>query len=184
MENALAVYWQPKAQKHIRASPVAPASHAESSKDVSSTLTASSSAEQPAKLSLHPRAEGASASSSPPEGSAVKGSSSAAGASGLTQGTEPMIEEPGLPLTQRPSSAGGPPPELCPSGPPAKGRTWLKHQVAGHNLLASLAWNEEYLDSAAAYCRVPLSSSLDMASQNRQDGIQYRVGVHHVRTPS
>ena len=40
----------------------------------------------------------------------------------------------------------------------------------------SIAWNEEALDSAASYCRVPMSSSLDLASHIRQDGIQYRVG--------
>lgn len=48
----------------------------------------------------------------------------------------------------------------------------------GHDLVGSIAWNEEALDSAAATCRVPLSSSLDLASQTRQDGIQYRVGLH------
>ena len=42
------------------------------------------------------------------------------------------------------------------------------------------AWNEEALDSAASYCRVPMSSSLDLASHTRQDGIQYRVGLHQV----
>lgn len=184
VDIARAVYWQPKAQKHDRTSHLTAASHA-GSKHVTATLTASSSEEQPAKLSLHSRAEGASASSPAPEGSTVDGSSNAAGSSGSIQAAQPVTEEQGLPVMHRPSSAGGdggPQAELCPSGPPAKGRTWLKHQVAGHNLLASLAWNEEYLDSAAAYCRVPLSSSLDMASQNRQDGIQYRVGVHHVRT--
>lgn len=184
VEIARAVYGQPKAHKHKRTSPVTGTSHAGSSKHVTAALTASSLAEQQAKLSLHPLAEGASASSSASEGSTVEGSSNAAGSSGITQSAQSVTEGSGVPLMQRLSSAGGPPAELCPSGPPAKGRTWLKHQVAGHNLLASLAWNEEYLDSAAAYCRVPLSSSLDMASQNRQDGIQYRVGVHHVRTPS
>ncbi|BDA48124.1 hypothetical protein COCOBI_11-3820 [Coccomyxa sp. Obi] len=186
VETARAVYWKPEAPKLSRTSPLTAASEGGSSKDVSATLTTSSSAEQPAKLSLQPRLEDASASSSAPEGSTVKGSSNAAGSSGITASAQPEIEGSGLPLMQRPSSAGGhggPPAELCPSGPPAKGRTWLKHQVAGHNLLASLAWNEEYLDSAAAYCRVPLSSSLDVASQNRQDGIQYRVGVHHVAAP-
>ena len=48
----------------------------------------------------------------------------------------------------------------------------------GHDLVGGIAWNEEALDSAAATCRVPLSSSLDLASQTRQDGIQYRVGLH------
>ncbi len=51
---------------------------------------------------------------------------------------------------------------------------------AGHDLVGSIAWNEEALDSAASYCRVPMSSSLDLASHIRQDGIQYRVGIHQV----
>lgn len=55
---------------------------------------------------------------------------------------------------------------------------------AGHDLVGSIAWNEEALDSAASYCRVPMSSSLDLASHIRQDGIQYRVGIHQVLSPS
>ena len=53
---------------------------------------------------------------------------------------------------------------------------------AGHDLVGSIAWNEEALDSAASYCRVPMSSSVDLASHTRQDGIQYRVGIHQVLT--
>ena len=52
---------------------------------------------------------------------------------------------------------------------------------AGHDLVGSIAWNEEALDSAAAYCRVPLSSSVDLASHTRQDGIQYRAGIYQVQ---
>ena len=39
----------------------------------------------------------------------------------------------------------------------------------------------EYLDSAATYCGVPLALSLDLASTIRDDGIQYRAGIHQVR---
>jgi hypothetical protein len=67
-----------------------------------------------------------------------------------------------------------------PLGPPLRGKATLKHQFAGHDFVATLALNEEYLDSAAAYSMVPLSSSLDMASQDREDGIQYRVGINQV----
>ncbi len=55
---------------------------------------------------------------------------------------------------------------------------------AGHDLVGSIAWNEQALDSAAAYCQVPLSSSVDLASHIRQDGIQYRVGVHQASLSS
>ena len=47
-----------------------------------------------------------------------------------------------------------------------------------------MAWNEDNLDSAAAYCQVPLASAVDVASQDRQDGIQYRVGVYQVGAPA
>lgn len=46
-----------------------------------------------------------------------------------------------------------------------------------------MAWNEGNLDSAAAYCQVPLASAVDVASQDRQDGIQYRVGMYQVGRP-
>lgn len=37
-----------------------------------------------------------------------------------------------------------------------------------------------YLDSAASECYVPLAMSLDLASNDRPDGIQYRAGLHQV----
>ncbi len=50
---------------------------------------------------------------------------------------------------------------------------------------ASAAWNGEFLDSAAAYCAVPLALALDVGSTARADGIQYRVGLHQARhTPA
>ena len=52
--------------------------------------------------------------------------------------------------------------------------------VAGH-WQALAAWNGEFLDSAAAYCVVPLALALDVGSTERADGIQYRLGLHQVR---
>ena len=46
--------------------------------------------------------------------------------------------------------------------------------------MGSSAWNQEYLDSAASYNTVPMAMSLDLASKDRPDGIQYRVGLHQV----
>ena len=46
---------------------------------------------------------------------------------------------------------------------------------------ALAAWNGEFLDSAAAYCVVPLAVALDVGSTERADGIQYRLGLHQVR---
>ena len=40
--------------------------------------------------------------------------------------------------------------------------------------------NMDYLDSAAMYCSVPVALSLDLASDVRDDGIQYRAGFHQV----
>jgi hypothetical protein len=48
---------------------------------------------------------------------------------------------------------------------------------------ASAAWNAEFLDSAAAYCGVPLALGLDVCSAKRADGIQYRLGLHQARLP-
>lgn len=45
--------------------------------------------------------------------------------------------------------------------------------------------NMDYLDSAAMYCNIPLALSLDLASDVRDDGIQYRAGLHQAsRFPS
>ena len=67
------------------------------------------------------------------------------------------------------------------SQPALKSQAWIKHQLPGHDLVGTAARNQDYLDSAANYSTVPLSLSLDIASKDRPDGIQYRVGVHQVR---
>lgn len=64
-----------------------------------------------------------------------------------------------------------------------KSQAWAKYQLPGHDLVASTAWNQEYLDSAANYSTVPMALSLDLASKDRPDGIQYRVGLHQVSAP-
>lgn len=61
-----------------------------------------------------------------------------------------------------------------------KSQVWAKYQLPGHDLVGSSAWNQEYLDSAASYNTVPMAMSLDLASKDRPDGIQYRVGLHQV----
>lgn len=64
--------------------------------------------------------------------------------------------------------------------PALKAQAFAKYQLPGHDLVGSTAWNQEYLDSAAKYSAVPMAMSLDLASKDRPDGIQYRVGVHQV----
>ncbi|DBB16646.1 TPA: hypothetical protein ACH3X3_014900 [Trebouxia sp. C0006] len=69
------------------------------------------------------------------------------------------------------------------SKPALKSQAWAKYQLPGHDLVGSTAWNQEYLDSAANYSTVPMALSLDLASKDRPDGIQYRVGLHQVSAP-
>lgn len=38
----------------------------------------------------------------------------------------------------------------------------------------------QYVDSSGDVAHVPLAASLDLASHDRQDGLQYRVGLHQV----
>ena len=64
--------------------------------------------------------------------------------------------------------------------PAVKSQAWAKYQLPGHDLVGSSAWNQEHLDSAASYNTVPMAMSLDLASKDRPDGIQYRVGLHQV----
>lgn len=40
---------------------------------------------------------------------------------------------------------------------------------------------QDGLDGSCAYTAVPLSHSVDFYSRERSDGLQYRVGLHHVR---
>ena len=182
VKNARAMFHGHEQQQHSTEPDLTASMEAAPSEHVTATLTASSSADEPANLSLHPQPAASSSSSSSATTQVERSTAgtTSSGSHGDTSKAGTAFQ--GL-ETQRHLRAGGhgrSPAELCPSGPPVRARTWLKHQVAGHDMLASLAWNEEDLDSAAAYCTVPLSSSIDVASQDRQDGIQYRVGVHHV----
>lgn len=170
LENVYALIQMPGSeQAPLQAHGPAGTSEATPPEHVTAELTASlpnsaaGQPDQPAKLTLNPQE---TSSSRAAEAERCAGRSSAGG------------------WRPRRRHREGTPPELCPAGPPVKGRTWVKHQVAGHDVLAAVAFNEEFLDSAAAYCRVPLCGSLDLASQDRQDGIQYRVGIHHVGPPT
>ena len=181
VENARALFHHAEQEQHSTETDPTGSTAPAPSEHIIATLTASSSADEPAKLSLHPATASSSStavSESPAERSSTGATSSVS--HGEASKARTAFNGSGIQRQLHAGGKGRPPAELCPSGPPVRGRTWLKHQVAGHDMLASLAWNEEYLDSAAAYCTVPLSSSLDVASQDRQDGIQYRVGVHHV----
>ncbi|KAK9808249.1 hypothetical protein WJX73_003474 [Symbiochloris irregularis] len=66
---------------------------------------------------------------------------------------------------------------------PLRSRWWLQQQLPGHQLNATVSHRGSYLDSAASECYVPLAMSLDLASNDRPDGIQYRAGLHQVSAP-
>ena len=41
---------------------------------------------------------------------------------------------------------------------------------------------QELADSSGCYTAVPSQTTVDFMSKQRSDGLQYRVGIHHVRT--
>ena len=68
------------------------------------------------------------------------------------------------------------PPEL----EPCMAHATLRCALPGHDLTATAGYNLQYVDSAGDVSHVPLAVSLDLASHDRQDGLQYRVGLHQV----
>jgi hypothetical protein len=74
------------------------------------------------------------------------------------------------------SASVGPPPELEPCTVHAS----LRCALSGHDLSATAGYNMLYVDSCGDVAHVPLAVSLDLACHDRQDGLQYRVGLHQV----
>lgn len=60
----------------------------------------------------------------------------------------------------------------------------MRLNLPGHDVVATLGNNLEYLDSSGEYAHVPVVASLDFSSQERGDGLQYRVGLHQVAAPA
>jgi hypothetical protein len=60
----------------------------------------------------------------------------------------------------------------------------VRLNLPGHDVVATLGNNLEYLDSSGEYAHVPVVASLDLSSQERGDGLQYRVGLHQVAAPA
>lgn len=63
----------------------------------------------------------------------------------------------------------------------AAARVWLKRALPGHDLRAAVAWQGDAVDSAACYVTMPITASIDLASKERTDGLQYQLGLHKVR---
>jgi hypothetical protein len=78
---------------------------------------------------------------------------------------------------------GGAPAAADPSLEPLRGHATLRCALPGHDLSATAGVGLPYLDSTGEAARVPLAVSLDLASHDRGDGLQYRVGLHQVGGP-
>lgn len=74
-------------------------------------------------------------------------------------------------------AGSGPIPEL----EPCTAHATLRYALPGHDLSATAGYNLQYADSTGDVAHAPLAVSLDLASHDRQDGLQYRVGLHQVR---
>lgn len=122
-------------------------------------------------------AAAAASSSSGSAGAAEPGPSAAAAslaANGPAVSTAGGASQP----RQRRGHAANPP-EL----EPCMGHASLRCVLPGHDLTATAGYNLQYVDSTGDVSHVPLAVSLDLASHDRQDGLQYRVGLHQVRVP-
>ena len=118
----------------------------------------------------------AAASSGSGSAGAAEPGPSAAAASLATNG--PVVSTAGgasQPRQRRGHAAN--PPEL----EPCMGHASLRCVLPGHDLTATAGYNLQYVDSTGDVSHVPLAISLDLASHDRQDGLQYRVGLHQVR---
>ena len=63
---------------------------------------------------------------------------------------------------------------------PYRAHANLRLALPGHDLTATLGYNQEYLDCSGDFAHVPLAVALDLSSRDRGDGLQYRVGLHQV----
>jgi len=59
----------------------------------------------------------------------------------------------------------------------------LKARVRGHDISGTYSTNFDHTECNGDYVTVPCASSLDIASQDRSDGLQYRAGVYQVTAP-
>jgi hypothetical protein len=120
-------------------------------------------------------AAASAAAEAEPAGSAPAALSAAPAATGAS--LDPAADLSSTSLA--PSSSGDAPgaPEL----EPWRSHTTLRCVLPGHDLSATAGYNLQYVDSTGDVSHVPLAVSLDLASHDRQDGLQYRVGLHQVR---
>lgn len=60
----------------------------------------------------------------------------------------------------------------------------VRLRVHGHTVCGKISTNMDNIECSGDYARVPKSASIDISSQNSQDGLQYRAGMYQVTAPS
>ena len=60
----------------------------------------------------------------------------------------------------------------------------VRIQVHGHSICGRYSRNMDNVECSGDYARVPQAASIDFSTHNRQDGLQYRVGMYQVSAPS
>eukprot|EP00889_Picochlorum_renovo_P002259 jgi/Picre1/29289/NNA_004681.t1 len=60
----------------------------------------------------------------------------------------------------------------------------VRIQVHGHSICGRYSTNMDTVECSGDYARVPQAASIDFSTHNRQDGLQYRVGMYQVSAPS
>lgn len=120
-------------------------------------------------------AAASAAAEAEPAGSAPAALSAAPAATGAS--LDPAAD---LSSTSLAASSSGDAPG-APELEPWRSHTTLRCVLPGHDLSATAGYNLQYVDSTGDVSHVPLAVSLDLASHDRQDGLQYRAGLHQVR---
>lgn len=129
------------------------------------------------RLSELREAHAAAAASSSGSGAAAPGPSAAAASLAADGPSVSAAGGGGASGPQRRRGHTANPPEL----EPCMAHASLRCVLPGHDLTATAGYNLQYVDSTGDVSHVPLAVSLDLASHDRQDGLQYRVGLHQVR---
>ena len=62
--------------------------------------------------------------------------------------------------------------------------TSVRASVKGHDICGNYSTNMDHVECTGDYAKVPCAASLDISSQDRQDGLQYRVGMYQVTAPN
>eukprot|EP00887_Chlorella_sp_A99_P007649 scaffold20.g7649.t1 len=78
-------------------------------------------------------------------------------------------------------TAGGAAAPAAAAAEPYRAHASLRCALPGHDLTATVGYRQEYVDASGDYAHVPLAAALHLATRDRGDGLQYRVGLHQAR---